>query len=38
MVRLAGQRVVGVGGGPVASAKLLPLAAAGADLHLVAPD
>ena len=36
-LRLAGHKVVGVGGGRVAAAKLLPLAAAGAELHVVAP-
>lgn len=37
MVRLAGTRVVAVGGGRVAAAKLAPLLAAGADLRLIAP-
>jgi siroheme synthase-like protein len=37
VARLAGQRVVCVGGGPVAAAKALPLLDAGADLLVVAP-
>lgn len=38
MVRLSGRRVVGVGGGPVAAAKLRPLALEHrAQLHVVAP-
>jgi precorrin-2 dehydrogenase/sirohydrochlorin ferrochelatase len=36
-VGLAGRRVVGVGGGRVAAAKLLPLAEAGAEVVVVAP-
>ena len=39
LVRLAGRRVVGVGGGPVAVAKLLPLATEhGADVEVIAPS
>jgi siroheme synthase-like protein len=37
-VNLAGRHVVLVGGGPVASAKLTQLLAAGADVHVVAPE
>jgi uroporphyrin-III C-methyltransferase/precorrin-2 dehydrogenase/sirohydrochlorin ferrochelatase len=37
-VDLAGRRVLLVGGGPVAAAKLGQLVAAGADLRVVAPD
>ncbi len=37
-VNLTGRRVVLVGGGPVASAKLTQLLAAGADVHVVAPE
>ncbi len=37
MVRLAGRRVVGVGAGPVAAGKLLPLLDAGAALTVIAP-
>jgi siroheme synthase-like protein len=37
-VNLTGRRVVLVGGGPVASAKLAQLLAAGADVHVVAPE
>jgi siroheme synthase-like protein len=37
-VNLAGRRVVLVGGGPVASAKLTQLLAAGAEVHVVAPE
>lgn len=36
-VDLRGRRVVGIGAGPVAAAKLLPLAAGGAEIVLVAP-
>jgi uroporphyrin-III C-methyltransferase/precorrin-2 dehydrogenase/sirohydrochlorin ferrochelatase len=35
---LAGRRVVLVGGGRVAAAKLPSLVSAGADVHVVAPD
>ncbi len=38
LVALAGRRVVGVGGGEVAAAKLLPLAEAGAEVIVVAPN
>ncbi|MBA2730601.1 MAG: siroheme synthase [Euzebyaceae bacterium] len=38
LVGLAGRRVVGVGGGAVATAKLLPLAEAGAKVIIVAPN
>jgi len=38
LVGLAGRRVVGVGGGAVATAKLLPLAEAGAEVIVVAPN
>lgn len=38
VVRLSGARVVGVGAGPVAAAKLLPLLETGADVHVVAPE
>jgi uroporphyrin-III C-methyltransferase / precorrin-2 dehydrogenase / sirohydrochlorin ferrochelatase len=37
-LNLAGRRVLLVGGGPVAAAKLQQLLAAGADVHVVAPD
>ena len=37
-VNLTGRRVVLVGGGPVASAKLTQLLAAGADVHVIAPE
>src|ERR1700678_4086912 len=37
-VDLAGRRVLLVGGGPVAAAKLVQLLAAGADVRVVAPD
>jgi len=37
-VNLAGSRVVLVGGGTVASAKLTQLLAAGADVHVIAPE
>jgi uroporphyrin-III C-methyltransferase / precorrin-2 dehydrogenase / sirohydrochlorin ferrochelatase len=37
-LRLAGRRVLLVGGGPVAAAKLDALIAAGADVTVVAPD
>jgi precorrin-2 dehydrogenase / sirohydrochlorin ferrochelatase len=38
LVRLAGRRVVGVGGGEVAARKLVPLAREhGADVHVIAP-
>ena len=37
-VNLTGRHVVLVGGGPVASAKLTQLLAAGADVHVVAPE
>jgi len=37
-VNLAGRRVVLVGGGPVAAAKLVQLRAAGADVRVIAPD
>src|SRR5689334_1987313 len=37
-VNLAGRRVVLVGGGPVAAAKLVQLRAAGADVHVIAPE
>ena len=37
-VNLTGRRVLLVGGGPVASAKLTQLLAAGADVHVVAPE
>lgn len=37
-VRLAGARVLGVGAGPVAAAKLLPLVGEGAEVVVVAPD
>jgi len=35
---LAGRRVVLIGGGPVAAAKLVQLLAAGADVRVIAPD
>ena len=39
LVRLAGRRVVGVGGGPVAAAKLVPLATEhGAAVEVIAPS
>ncbi len=38
MVRFAGQRVVGVGGGPVAAAKLAGPLADGAAVTVIAPD
>jgi len=38
VVRLTGARILGVGAGPVAAAKLLPLLEAGAEVHVVAPD
>lgn len=38
VVRLTGARVLGVGAGPVAAAKLLPLVETGADVHVVAPE
>ncbi len=37
-VNLAGRRVLLVGGGPVAASKLTQLLAAGADVHVVAPE
>jgi len=37
-LNLAGRRVLLVGGGPVAGAKLQQLLAAGAEVHVVAPD
>lgn len=37
-VNLRGRRVLLVGGGPVAASKLTQLVAAGADVHVVAPD
>src|SRR6266700_957434 len=37
-LNLAGRRVLLVGGGPVAAAKLQQLLAAGADAHVVAPE
>jgi siroheme synthase-like protein len=37
-VNLTGRRVLLVGGGPVAAAKLDQLLAAGADVHVVSPD
>ena len=37
-VNLAGRRVVLVGGGPVAAAKLTQLLAAGADVTVVSPE
>ena len=37
-LNIAGRRVLLVGGGPVAAAKLQQLLAAGADVHVVAPD
>jgi siroheme synthase-like protein len=37
-LKLAGRRVLVVGGGPVASSKLAALVAAGALVHVVAPD
>ena len=37
-LKLAGRRVLVVGGGPVAASKLAALAAAGAVVHVVAPD
>lgn len=37
-LNLAGRRVLLVGGGPVAAAKLQQLLAAGADVHVVAPE
>lgn len=37
-LRLAGRRVLVVGGGPVASSKLAALVRAGADVHVVAPS
>jgi siroheme synthase-like protein len=37
-VNLTGRRVLLVGAGPVAAAKLIQLRAAGADVHVVAPD
>jgi uroporphyrin-III C-methyltransferase / precorrin-2 dehydrogenase / sirohydrochlorin ferrochelatase len=37
-LNLAGRRVLLVGGGPVAAAKLQQLLAASADVHVVAPD
>ncbi len=37
-VNLTGRRVVVVGGGPVAGAKVAQLLAAGADVHVVAPE
>lgn len=37
-LKLAGRRVLVVGGGPVAASKLAALTAAGAVLHVVAPD
>ena len=37
-IDVRGRRVVLVGGGSVAAAKLLQLCAAGADVHVVAPD
>jgi uroporphyrin-III C-methyltransferase/precorrin-2 dehydrogenase/sirohydrochlorin ferrochelatase len=37
-LKLAGRRVLVVGGGPVASSKLAALVAAGAVVHLVAPE
>ena len=37
-LKLQGRRVVVVGGGPVAASKLASLAAAGADVSVVAPD
>jgi uroporphyrin-III C-methyltransferase/precorrin-2 dehydrogenase/sirohydrochlorin ferrochelatase len=37
-VNLAGRRVVLVGGGPVAAAKLTPLLAASADVQVIAPQ
>jgi siroheme synthase-like protein len=37
-VNLTGRRVLLVGGGPVAAAKLEQLLAAGADVHVVSPD
>ena len=37
-LKLAGRRVLVVGGGPVAASKLAALAAAGAVVHVVAPE
>ena len=37
-LNIAGRRVILVGGGPVAAAKLQQLLAAGADVQVVAPD
>jgi uroporphyrin-III C-methyltransferase/precorrin-2 dehydrogenase/sirohydrochlorin ferrochelatase len=37
-LKLAGRRVVVVGGGPVAASKLAALVAAGAAVHVVSPD
>jgi uroporphyrin-III C-methyltransferase/precorrin-2 dehydrogenase/sirohydrochlorin ferrochelatase len=37
-LKLAGRRVLVVGAGPVAASKIAALVAAGADIHVVAPD
>ncbi|WP_157965496.1 precorrin-2 dehydrogenase/sirohydrochlorin ferrochelatase family protein [Euzebya rosea] len=37
LLDLAGRRVTCVGGGPVAAAKVVPLAAAGAEVHVISP-
>ena len=37
-LKIAGRRVLVVGGGPVAASKLAALVAAGADVHVVAPE
>jgi uroporphyrin-III C-methyltransferase/precorrin-2 dehydrogenase/sirohydrochlorin ferrochelatase len=37
-LKLAGRRVVVIGGGPVAASKLAALQAAGAEIHVVAPE
>ena len=37
LLDLAGRRVTCVGGGPVAAAKVVPFAAAGAEVHVISP-